>query len=149
MKQGPREGKGRAQRQDRGRSSLERLRRPVRDQGGIKAGPRRDYILFHLILTDYQLLLFSCILLSYRHLHYISRPRYSASDWGRFIILAAPLSRACLLAQGSCLPVRAATTAAARAAARIYTRAAASTAALPFTDNSDRDTACCLFFYLQ
>ena len=54
-KQGAREGKGRAQRQDRGRSSLERLRRPVRDQGGIKAGPRRDHLLFNLILTDYQL----------------------------------------------------------------------------------------------
>ena len=36
--------------------------RPVRDQGGIKAGPRRDHFFFlHLILTDYQLLLFSCI----------------------------------------------------------------------------------------
>ena len=33
----------------------------VRDRGGIEAGPRRDHILFHLILTDYQPVLFSCI----------------------------------------------------------------------------------------
>ena len=135
-KQGAREEKGLAQRQDRGRSSLE-AGRPVRDQGGIKAGPRRDHILFHLILTDYQLLLFSCILSSYRHLHYISHPRYSASDWGRSLILAAPRPPTRLPALSSCEGCFGAT-------ARTSTRAAASDAALPFRDNSGRDTACCL-----
>ena len=57
--------------------SLERGR-PVRDQGGIKAGPRRDHILFNLFVTDSQLqtVLFSCIFPSDRHLHYISHLRY-------------------------------------------------------------------------
>ena len=76
--------------------------RPVRDQGGIKAGPRRDHILFHPILTDYQLLLFSCILSSYRHLYYISHPRYSASDWGRSLVLAEPRPPTRLPALSSC-----------------------------------------------
>ena len=92
--------------------------RPVRDQGGIKAGLRRDYILFHLILTDYQLLLFSCMFSSYRHLHYISHPRYSASDWGRSIMLAAHLSHARPPTQGSSLPARASARASASASAR-------------------------------
>ena len=62
--------------------------RPVRDQGGIKAGPRREYILFNLFVTDYQLptVLFSYNFSSHRHLHYISHQRYSSSDWGRSLI---------------------------------------------------------------
>jgi hypothetical protein len=74
------------------------LIRGIEEIAGIDT--RRDHILFNLFLTDYQLptFLFSCIFSSYRHLHYsIIYPRYSASDWGRFIIRAAPLSPpACL-----------------------------------------------------
>ena len=39
-RRGAREGKGRAQRQDRGRCLSRKAGRPVRDQGGIKAGSR-------------------------------------------------------------------------------------------------------------
>ena len=42
----------------------------------IDGGARQSYILFQLILTDYQLLLFSCIISSYGHSHNISHLRY-------------------------------------------------------------------------
>jgi hypothetical protein len=159
-KQGAREGKGRAQRQDRGRSSLERLRRPVRDQGGIKAGPRRDHLLFNLILTDYQLptVFSSRIFSSYSHLdYYISRSSEILSKRLGEISYTGRVLNARLPAQGPCLSASAAASAAARvaaraaatASARISARAAACAAAAHIRDDCSQDTACCLFFYIR
>jgi hypothetical protein len=84
--------------------------RPVRDQGGIKAGPRRDHTLFHLFVTDYQLLN-SLVFLYFFELQALAL--YQSSE-----LLSKRLGEIYY--------------------ARIYARAAASTAAPPFRDDYSR-----------
>ena len=101
--------------------SLERGR-PVRDQGGIKAGPRRDHILFNLFVTDYHQLSTVFVFLYFFELQAFAL--YQSSE-----ILSKRLGEISY--------------------SRISARAAASTAAPRFRDNSSPDTACCLLFYIR
>ena len=96
---------------------------PVRDQGGIKAGPRRDHILFNLFVTDYHQLSTVFVFLYFFELQAFAL--YQASE-----ILSKRLGEISY--------------------ARISARADASTAAPPFEMIVvETLPACCLSFYIR
>ena len=113
---------------------------PVRDQGGIKAGPRRDYILLHLILTDYQLLLFSCIVFRATGIHIISVIRDTEQATGGDLLYWPRPARP---------PAHPGPSSSCECCCECFCEGTVRDAAPHFRDNSDRDTACCLFFYLR